>query len=153
MQLTEVEEPAHEGDFSHVQEVIPFSCSLSGVEHAEQFFIHEGTLTWLHVHNLPLLAHQVHQKHSNRRDQADSAAPPDDGRAKKVVLRLVVSPSAHSQTETKERPVEGLGRKDVFFVGVGNERVVGRHHGHIEMPKVAEERRTVELSVSSRHCK
>jgi hypothetical protein len=40
----------------------------------------------------------------------------------------------------KERPVKRFRGKDIFFVGVGDESVVGCHHRHIEVPEVAQER-------------
>lgn len=97
-------------------------------------------LTRLHIDVLPLHAHEVHDESEEAEAKTDSAAPPDDWRAKKVILRLTISPTAHAQTDAEERPVSWLGREDIFFVRIGNECVVGRHHRNVEVPEVAQER-------------
>ena len=126
--LTEVQAPADQSDLANVQEVLP--------------------LPRLHVDVLPLLAHDVHARDERANDQADRAAPPDDGRADEVVLELLVAPAAHAQADAEERPVGRLGREDVLLVRVGHERVVRGGHRDVEVPEVAQERRAVELHVA-----
>ena len=41
--------------------------------------------------------------------------------------------------EVEERPIERFGGEDIFFVRVGDERVVGGHHRDVEVPEVVQE--------------
>lgn len=80
----------------------------------------------------------------------EKAGAPNDRVSNEVVLDRLGSPTAHSQAEVQERPSERRRSEDILLVRVGHERVVGRHHGDVEMPKVGEEGRFVQLGVSSR---
>lgn len=120
--------PTKERDLAYIQKVFPFS--------------------WLHVDVPPLHAEHVHPKREHAKHEADGGAPPDDGRADEIVLGLLVAPAAHAQAEPHQRPIRRLGREDVLFVRVRDERVVRRHHRDVQMPKVAQEWRAVELDLA-----
>ena len=75
-----------------------------------------------------------------RKDETRATAPPDDGRAEEVVLRLIVAPAAHAKAKSEEGPVGWLRSEDVVLVRVRDESVVRCHHRDVEMPEVAEER-------------
>lgn len=128
-----MEQPPKERHLAHIQKVFPLSR--------------------VHILIFPLPPQHIHNKRQQAHAQANRSTPPNHGCTNEVVLELLIAPAAHPQTEVEERPVERLGRKDIFFVGVGYECVVRGHHRHIEVPKVAEERRFVKLGVSFRHCK
>ena len=94
-------------------------------------------LTWLHVNILPLHPEHIQAENEDADKQANRAAPPHNRVAEQVILELQVAPTAHPKTEMKEGPVEWFGSQNVFLVRVRDERIVGGHHCHIEVPKVA----------------
>jgi hypothetical protein len=102
----------------------------------------------IHVDIFPLPPQQVPNEGENANNQADRTSPPDDGCPQQVELCLCVTPSTHTQAEVKEWPVKRFGSKYVFLIWVRDQRVVGRHHRNIEMPKISQERRPVELGVA-----
>ena len=130
--------------------MIPFTLQSFVNKHAPDS--DKTQLTSIHVNELPLKSQKVYSQSSKSNEQTKSTSPPDDRRSHQVVLDLSVSPTTHPQTEMEERPVKRFGGEDIFLVRVGNESVVGCHHRHIEMPEVAQERRSVELGIASRHC-
>jgi hypothetical protein len=79
---------------------------------------------------------------------AEGRNAPDDGVADQVVLDVLGCPAAHAEAEVEEWPGKWRGGEDVLLVGVGHERIVGRHHGNVEVPEIAEEGRLVELGVA-----
>ena len=130
-----MEDPADTSDFAHVQEMLPFPCdtprqlALPSAREREE-------LTWLHVDILPLLTHEVDPKSKSSENQADRATPPDDRQADEVVLRLLVAPAAHAETDAQEGPVKRLRREDVLLVRVRDEGVVRRGHRDVQVPEV-----------------
>lgn len=70
--------------------------------------------------------------------------PPVDGRVpKEEVLDDGVVPSTHAETDVEKWPLPWLGGEIILLVWVGDESVVGSHHGDVEVDKVAEEGRFV----------
>ena len=60
-----------------------------------------------------------------------SGAPVDKGVAQEKVLDSLVIPATHTKANVKEGPLPPLGGKVVLLVRVGNQGVVGSHHGNI----------------------
>ena len=73
-------------------------------------------------------------------EQAGRTAPVHGRVAEEEVLDDVVVPATHAQADVQEGPLPEVGSEIVLLVGVGHESVVGRHHGHVEVDEVAEER-------------
>lgn len=147
--LTIVEAPAEKRDFANVKEVVPFTLGvlLAETPNCNRYF----ELTRIHVNILALLPQQIHSKDAHRQNQTESGTPPDNWGSNEIVFRLVVAPSTHPQAEFEPWPVSWFGSEDILLVGVGDEGVVGCHHGYVEMPEIAQERRFVELHISSGH--
>jgi hypothetical protein len=68
--------------------------------------------------------------------EGEGGAPVDERVAEEEVLDNVVIPAAHAQADVQERPLPGLGGKIVLLVRVGNEGVVGSHHGDVQVDEV-----------------
>jgi hypothetical protein len=64
--------------------------------------------------------------------------------------RTAIVPTAHAETDVEEGPLPELGGEVVLLVRVGDEGVVGRHHGDIQMDEVLEEGRLEGAWVSGR---
>ena len=63
----------------------------------------------------------------------------------------MVVPSTHSKSDIQDGPLPELRGKIVLLVRVGNQCIVGRHHGHVEMEEISEEGRFVRSWISGRH--
>jgi hypothetical protein len=61
----------------------------------------------------------------------------------------VIIPSAHTKTNVEKRPLPERRGKIVLLVGVRNKRIIGSHHGDVEVNKVLEERRLVVTWITS----
>jgi len=115
----EMEEPPKERDLPNVEEMVPF--------------------TRFHVNIFPLLPEQVKPEEEHCDEQADSRSLPDQRCTDEVVLDLLVAPTAHAKSKVLEWPIERRRRQDVELIRVRYQSVVGRHHGNVEVPKVAKE--------------
>ena len=91
----------------------------------------------LRVATLP--ADQVPEKYSADGQEAGKAAPIDGGITKKEVLDDFVVPAAHAEADVEDRPLPELRGEVVLLVRIGDERVVGGHHGDVEVEEVSEE--------------
>ncbi len=90
-----------------------------------------------------LPAHGVPGHEGAEAEERGRAAPVDEGVAEQEVLDDVVVPAAHAQADVQEGPLPEVGGEVVLLVGVGDEGVVGGHHGDVEVHEVAEEGRFV----------
>ena len=118
--LTKIEQPPEESNLAYIHEMLP--------------------LPFTHILILPLPPQHIHHPCSNSHNQTDRPCPPNYRCSDQIILQLRISPSAHPQTQMKEWPIKWSRSKDIFFIRVWNECVVGRHHCYVEMPKVAKER-------------
>ena len=97
--------------------------------------------------NLPLLelvipalpANEVPSDQSSESEQARGAAPVDQRVAEEEVFDDVVVPAAHAEADVEDRPLPEVGGEVILFIWVGDEGVVGGHHGDVEVHKVTEE--------------
>lgn len=76
-----------------------------------------------------------------------SRTPVDKRVAEEEVLDDVISPTAHAETDMEDRPLPPLGGKVILLVRVGDQSVVGGHHGNVQVNKVVEEGRPVDTSL------
>lgn len=107
--------------------------------------------TVAHDNIFALHHHQIHPKCAEADNETNGAAPPDDRSAYEVELRLRVAPATHSQTKIQERPVKGQGCEDILLVRIRHEGVIRVHHGDVEMPEIAQERRLEVFDIGRRH--
>lgn len=80
--------------------------------------------------------------------QSHRASPVDKGVSEQEVLDNVVVPAAHTKTNVKNGPLPPLGGQVVLLVGIGNQGVVGGHHGDVQVDEVVEKRRLVDTGVA-----
>ena len=132
-----VKTPSHQCNLPNIQEVIPLIYAKLQQRRSPN---QSRELTSIKVFVLALHPEDVHRSDEQRCDQTNRARPPDERSTKQVILGLSVAPTAHPQTEVHERPISRRGCQNIFFVRVRDESIVGRHHGDIEMPEIAEER-------------
>ena len=69
----------------------------------------------------------------------------------RVELTVIV-PTAHAESNVEKGPLPEGGSEIILLVGVWYERVVGSHHGDVEVDEVAEEGRLVRARVASGDC-
>lgn len=105
---------------------------------------------WTQVGIASLHSSQVAKEGQDVGNDGNGAAPPDDGVADEVVLGGIVGPRVHPQTVPEEWPVPRLGSQDVFLVVIGNQGIVARHHGHIEVDEVSQKGRLVKFCIACR---
>lgn len=149
--LTIMKHPANEGHLSDIKEMLPLAFGIKKVSTCDEH--HQSpTRTWFPILIMPLHPEQRHAEGQDGENQADGSTPPDERVSDEVILDLVVAPAAHPETLVQPWPLGGKGGEDVFLVGVGDEGVVGGHHGDVQVPEVAEERRFVELHVARWYC-
>ena len=86
-----------------------------------------------------LPAHRVPGQHQEEEAQREGRAPVYRRVAEEEVLDDGVVPAAHAQADVQERPLPGFRGEVVLFVWVGDEGVVGGHHGYVEVHEVAQE--------------
>lgn len=99
--------------------------------------------TSLPAENVPDNDEANHSKRSG-------GTPVDQRITKEEVLDNVVRPATHSETDMEEWPLPPLGSKVILLIGVGDQGIVGGHHGHVEMDKVVEEGGLVDTSFGGR---
>src|ERR1700761_71655 len=97
-------------------------------------------LTKGHVRVFTLHAEHIREKNHNRKNETTSSSPPYNRVANEVILDLRITPTTHSETESSPWPVQGLRCKDILFIRIRYQCVVGSHHCHIQVPEIAEER-------------
>lgn len=90
-----------------------------------------------------------HHHKANNAD-ADGGAPIDQRVSEKEVLDNVVIPATHAKANVQNGPLPPLRGKVVLLVRVGNQSIVGCHHGNVEMNEVVKERRLVDTRVTGR---
>ena len=95
-----------------------------------------------------LPADRVPREHEEEEAEREGRAPVDGRVAEEEVLDDVVVPAAHAQADVEDGPLPGFGGQVVLFVGVGDEGVVGGHHGDVQVHEVAQEGRFVGAWVS-----
>lgn len=95
--------------------------------------------TRFHINVFPLLPEQEKPEEKYPDEQADSRSHPDQRCADEVVFELGISPTTHAKPKVLEWPIERRGRQDVELVWVGNQSVVRRPHGNVEVPEITEE--------------
>ena len=84
-----------------------------------------------------LPADEIPCHHRAKDTKGEGAAPIDNGVAEEEVLDDVVIPAAHAKADVQDRPLPELGSKVILFIRIRHQSVVGRHHGHVEVHKVA----------------
>ncbi|KAI3482898.1 hypothetical protein L1887_54220 [Cichorium endivia] len=97
-----------------------------------------------------LTSHHVPQPCPRKHHQRRRRSPPYDRVADQIILDRRVVPRVHAQSIPQPRPVERLARQNVLLVRVRDERIVRGHHRHVEVDKVAQEGRAVELLIARR---
>lgn len=123
-----MESPAGQGDLANVEEML--KLAYSHVSHVPYEVMRRqlgGERKRPTRH--PFVVLSLNPRRVPEGDQEPKAERyggkvPNDGCTQKIVLDLVIAPSAHSQTESEERPVERERSEDIFFIGVGDECVV-----------------------------
>jgi len=113
-----------------------------------------------------LPAHRVPCDYKTEDTKTGSATPVNEGVAEEEVLddckvlahfesRLkgskltIIVPSTHTKTNMEKRPLPERGGEIVLLVRIGYKRIVGGHHGNVEMDEVLEEGRLVVPRVTS----
>lgn len=66
-----------------------------------------------------------------------------DTRMRLSEVLTVIVPAAHAKTDVEKRPLPECRGQVILLVGIRDERVVGCHHGNVEMDEVLEEGRLV----------
>ena len=104
----------------------------------------------LRVATLP--ADQVPENEGANGEDAGETAPVDGRVTEKEVLDDFVVPTAHAEADVEDRPLPELRGEVVLLVGIGDEGVVGGHHGNVEVEEVSEERGFVGAWVTCGYC-
>lgn len=79
-----------------------------------------------------------------------SRTPVDERVTEEEVLDDIITPTAHTETDVKERPLPPLGGKVILLVRVGDQSVVGGHHSDVQVDEVMEEWGLVNTSLGGR---
>ena len=106
---------------------------------------------WLQLVVAPLPSHQIPGGYDAEDDERKGAAPIDQRVAEQEVFDHVILPAAHAQANMEDGPLPKMRRKIVLLVWVWNKRVVGGHHGHVEVHKITEKGRLVGAGIPCRH--
>jgi hypothetical protein len=137
--VVHVSNTSHDNKRKVVQE--PSSQRIQGcVVNVVDFLLREVVNTSLPSKDVPNDDQASNTKRGSR-------TPVDEWVAEKEVLDDVIAPTAHSKTNMEERPLPPLGSKVILLVRIGNQSVVGGHHGDVQVNKVVEERRLVNTSL------
>lgn len=107
-------------------------------------------LAELLVSSLP--AQEIPDEEEAKRNKTSSASPVDDRVAEEVVLDDVVIPGAHAETDVQDWPLPEVRSQVILLIRVGNQGIVGGHHGHVQVDEVLQEGRLVGARVTRRHC-
>lgn len=68
---------------------------------------------------------------------------------KRIILTIIV-PTAHTKPNVEKGPLPETGGKIVLLVRVGDECIIGCHHGYIEVNEILEEGGFVIAWITSR---
>lgn len=93
------------------------------------------------VTSLP--AHEIPNYQEPKDAKAKCTSPVNEWVAKEIVFNSIVIPRAHPEPNIKYWPLPKFRGEIILFIWVRNQRIVGRHHGNIQMNKVFQERRLV----------
>lgn len=104
----------------------------------------------LFIATLP--AYKIPEHDNAEGKQRKRAAPVHERIAEKEVFYDAVVPAAHAEADIEDGPLPELRGKIILFVGVRDKRIVGCHHGDVEMHEIAEERRFIGAWITSGHC-
>lgn len=90
---------------------------------------------------------KVDEHHSDEGTERGGGTPVHHRVTEEEVFDDVVVPAAHAETNMKNGPLPVLRCEIVLLIRVRDERVVGGHHGNVQVDKVAEERGLVGANV------
>ena len=79
---------------------------------------------------------RVPGNHERKDTKRCSRAPVHNWVAEKEIFDRLVIPAAHSQADVENGPLPELGREIILLVRIWNERIVGCHHGNVQVDKI-----------------
>lgn len=115
----------------------------TGVVNLINLFVVQLPVSALPSHNVP--------DHDDA-DEAERyrAAPVDEWVTKEEVLDNVVIPAAHTKSHVQDGPLPPLRGQIVLLIRIRHKGVVGCHHGYVEMDKVVNEGRLINIGITLR---
>lgn len=98
----------------------------------------------------PLPSKDVPDNDKTSDSKGSGGTPVDERVTEKEVLDDIITPTAHTETDVKERPLPPLGSEVILLIRVGNQSVVGSHHSDVQVDEVVEEWGLVNTSLGGR---
>ena len=100
--------------------------------------------------NLSLVPAEIPDQGDTVDDQTGAGEPPGERIADKIELDPRVDPGIHPHPRVHKRPLQWRRGRRILLVRVRYQRIVRRHHRHVQVPEILQEWRLHKLHVSLR---